>query len=154
MSDTYVELKDIPVIRVKADSGKGPAAAMQTLESKLATLRSRRFYGIFRETPSGEEYYACVEKIPSDDPDKMQLDTGTIPGGRYARRRVMDWEDIVRAGRLPELYQELVDSHSGEFDRSRFSLEFYRSQVELLLFLPVHNPQTAGRQTEGPFVSR
>jgi hypothetical protein len=79
MSDSYVELQDIPVMRVRADmKGKGPSAAMNLLESKLPTLKGRKFYGIFRETPDGEEYYACVAEVETDNPSKMQLETGVI----------------------------------------------------------------------------
>lgn len=57
MNDTYVELNEIPIMRVKADmKGKGPSAAMDLLESKLPTLKGRKFYGVFHETPDGEEY--------------------------------------------------------------------------------------------------
>ena len=82
MEITYVELQEIPVLRVRADmKGKGPSAAFNLLESKLPTIKGRKFYGTFQPTPDGEEYYACVVRIDSDDPEKMQLETGVIPGG-------------------------------------------------------------------------
>jgi hypothetical protein len=137
MPDTYVELQEISVMRVKADmNGRGPSAAMESLESKLPTLKGRKFYGCFRELPEGEEYYACVAQIETDDPIAMELDTGIIPGGRYARRKVQDWEQKIRASELPRIYHDLVKAH--EFDSTRPSLEFYRSQTELWLFVPVH----------------
>ena len=93
MSDTFVELQEFPVIRVKADmKGAGPSAAFSVLESKLPTLKGRKFYGTFEDTTQGEEYYACVAMIDTDDPEKMQLGTAVIPGGNYARRKVVDWE--------------------------------------------------------------
>jgi len=139
METTYVELQDIPVLRVKADmKGKGPPAAFDLLESKLPTLKGRKFYGTFQPRPDGEEYYACVARIDSDDPEKMQLETGAIPGGWYARRRFPDWEKNL--SKLPSTFEEMA--RTNHVDPSRPSLEFYRSQAELILFLPVlaHQP--------------
>ena len=136
MNDTFVELRELPVLRVKADmKGKGPSAAMELLESKLPTLKGRKFYGVFRVLPEGEEYYACVERIEADDPSKMQLETGANPGGKYARRKIMNWEKLIREGQLPRVTQEFAQAH--DFDPNRFTLEFYRSQAELQLFVPV-----------------
>src|SRR5437667_8754145 len=61
METSHVELQEIPVLRVRADmKGKGPSAAFNRLESKLPTIKGRKFYGTFQPTPDGEEYYACV----------------------------------------------------------------------------------------------
>ncbi len=141
MAETYVELEDIPVMRVRADmNGAGPSAAMSMLESKLPTLRARRFYGAFRQTPEGEEYYACVARVATDDPGRMKLDTGVIPGGRFVRRKIQDWERVIRSGGLPKVYGEMHDAHAREFDPERYSVEFYRSHIELQLLLPVKGP--------------
>jgi len=141
MPNNYVEFQDTPVIRVKADmKGKGPAAAFDFLESKLPTLKGRKFYGCFRETLEGEEYYACVAQFENDDPSKMCLETGTIPGGMYARRKVSNWEEKVRQGHLPRLFQEMIDTY--DVDSTRPSIEYYRSHTELQLLLPVRS-QTA-----------
>jgi len=54
-------------MRVRADmKGKGPSEAMQILESRLPTLRGRKFHGNFRMLPDGEEYYACRSIAQSD----------------------------------------------------------------------------------------
>jgi hypothetical protein len=80
MQSTYVELQEIPVLRVKADmKGKGPSAAFDLLESKLPSLKGRKFYGTFQPKPDEEEYYACVARIDSDDPDKMKLERDLSP---------------------------------------------------------------------------
>lgn len=115
--------------------GKGPSAAFNLLESKLPTLKGRKFYGTFEFKPDGEEYYACVARIDSDDPEKMQLETGTIPGGLYLRGKLMDWEKNL--SKLPSLFEEMARTH--DVDPKRPSLEYYRSQAELLLFLPVRS---------------
>lgn len=137
MQDTYVELQEIPVMRVKADlKGSGPAAAFTLLESKLPMLRGRKFYGVFRITPEGiEEYYSCVARIESDAPDNMKLETAVIPGGRYFRRKVMKWEQVIRDGKLPRIFHDLASSK--EVDSTRPSIEYYRSHEELQLLVPV-----------------
>jgi hypothetical protein len=142
MDTTYVELQEMPVLRVKADmKGKGPKAAFTLLESRLPTLRGRKFYGTFQLTPDGEEYHACVVRIDTDDPEKMQLERGVIPGGWYTRGKLMDWEKNL--SKLAGLFEEMAHSH--DVDPKRPSLEFYRSQAEMHLFLPVrgHPPTNA-----------
>ncbi len=139
MESSYVELQEIPVLSVKADMrGKGPSAAFDLLETKLPTLKGRKFYGTFQPTPDGEEYYACVARVDSDDPGKMQLETGVIPGGWYVCGKLMDWEKNL--SKLPSLFEEMARTR--DVDPKRPSLEFYRSQAELQLFLPVrsHHP--------------
>src|SRR5690242_2920413 len=134
MEISYVELQEMPILRVKADmKGKGPSAAFNLLESKLPTIKARKFYGTFQFVPNGEEYYACVLRVDSDDPEKMQLETGTIPGGWYAKSKLMDWEKNL--SKLPGLFDEMARTH--DIDRARPSLEFYRSRTEMHLFLPV-----------------
>jgi len=136
METKFVERQEIPVLRVKADmKGKGPSAAFNLLESKLPTIKGRKFYGTFQFKPDGEEYYACVERIDSDDPERMQLETGVIPAGWYARSMLMDWEKNL--SKLPGLFEEMARTH--DVDPGRPSLEFYRSHAELLLFLPVRS---------------
>jgi len=136
MEISYVEVQEMPVLRVKADmEGKGPAAAFNLLESKLPTIKGRKFYGTFQFTPDGEEYYACVVRIDSDDPGKMQLETGVIPSGLYVRRKLMDWEKNL--SKLAILFEEMARTY--DVDRKRPSLEFYRSQAEMHLFLPVRS---------------
>jgi hypothetical protein len=145
MSDTVLELQEIPVLRVKAEMARGgPSAAMQTLESKLPTLKGRKFYGVFRVMPDGEEYYACVAKTEADDPSKMRLETGVIPGGRYVRRKIMNWEKVIRDGQLPRMTQEFSQAHDA--DPSRFTIEFYRSQEELQLFVPLRGSSAKARR--------
>ncbi len=136
MSEIFVELSAIPVLRVRADwNAGGPAAAMATLESKLTTLKGRKFYGTFRPTPSGEEYFACVARVDGDNPIELGLETGEIPGGWYARRKIRDWEkDITQ---LAVQFEEMVRILGGNVDPGRPDIEFYRSQAEMLVFVPV-----------------
>lgn len=134
--DTIVVRQPIEVLRVRADmKGKGPKAAFDALESKLPTLKGRRFYGTIRVSEKGEEYYACVERLPSEDPAALGLEVGTIPGGKYVRRRVWDWESVVAAGMMKAISEEFARGYV--LDPERPSIEFYRSMNELHLLLPL-----------------
>jgi len=134
--DSYIDRSDVEVLRVLADmKGGGPAEAMHRLESKLPSLKGRKFYGTFRLLPEGEEYFAGVEKLPTDDPVAMNLEVGTIPGGSYVRRKVWDWEKVIAAGKLGSIFEEMVTYY--HVDRSRPDIEYYRSMTELHLLVPV-----------------
>jgi hypothetical protein len=134
--DAYVERGDVEVLRILADmKGGGPAEAMRRLESKLPSLKGRKFYGTFRLLPGGEEYFACVERSKGDDAGAMGLEAGTIPGGLFVRRKVFDWEQVIAAGKLGSIFQEMVGYY--HVDRSRPDIEYYRSMSELHLLVPV-----------------
>jgi len=140
--DSYVERQQVTVLRVNADmKGGGPAEAMRLLESKLPSLKGRRFYGVFRLLPEGEEYFACVQKEAGDDPVPMDLRVGTIPGGSYVRRKVKDWERVIAEGKLGSLFDKMVSYYN--VDRARPNIEFYRSMSELHLLVPVLNRELA-----------
>ena len=140
--DTIVEREDVEVLRVRADmKGEGPKAAFDALESKLPSLKGRKFYGTIRILEDGEEYFACVERFPTDDPAKMGLEVATIPGGRYVRRRVSDWPSIVEAGKMKEVSEEFA--HGYDLDPDRPSIEYYRSMTELHILLPVAQPEAS-----------
>jgi hypothetical protein len=137
--DMVVDRPAIEVLRVRADmDGKGPKAAFDLLESKLSTLRGRKFFGTIRLLEDGVEYYACVERLPGEDPGALKLDIGVIPGGRYIRRRVWNWMDVVAAGKMKEMSQEFAEGYP--LDPERPSIEYYRSMKELHILLPLADP--------------
>jgi hypothetical protein len=116
---------------VKAVGGtKGASQAFETLEARLPSLKGRRFYGTY--SPFTGEYRACV-RIEGEDPKSMGFDDWTIPGGKYARQRVLDWSSKV--GELPQIFEKLASGRA--VDKSRPSIEFYRSDRELIIYFPV-----------------
>jgi hypothetical protein len=127
-----VDLPETPVMYVESDRGlAGAAQAFDRLEARFPSLKGRKFYGTF--VPPGGPYRACVAMAPGDDAAALGLPTWIIPGGRYRRGKILDWER-----NLPEIgktFSRMSEAH--EHDTSRPSIEFYRSQKELLLFLPV-----------------
>jgi len=127
-----VVLADVPVMYVESATGlAGASEAFDRLEARLPGLKGRKFYGTFQR-PDGP-YRACVAIAPGDDPTALGLATWIIPGGAYRRRKLENWES-----RLPEIGKSFREMGTeGEPDASRPSIEFYRTQKELLLFLPV-----------------
>lgn len=127
-----VELEPIKILFVRSTNGPiGANEAFNKLESKLPTLKKRKFYGIFFGNP--EEYWACVAQTATDDPEQMGLETGTIPGGKYAQKAVVNWHDHIAL--LEKTFKQLAEQYT--FDSSRPSIEYYRSITEVVLRLPI-----------------
>ncbi len=125
-----VTLSDIEVMYVAADGGPaGAKEAFEKLESYFSSIKGRKFYGTYHEG----QYRACVAIMPEDDPSRMGLNTCIIPGGRYFRTKMKEWLE-----RIPEIEQTFISlAKQYPSDPERPSIEFYRSQKELILFLPV-----------------
>jgi len=125
-----VTLDDIKVMFLVSPSGpQGAGEAFDRLEARLPSLKGRKFYG----TLLNGEYRACVALEAQDAPATMGLESWTIPGGAYARRKLERWPE-----RLPEIGQ-IFGALAAEYPRdpARPNVEFYRSQKELLLFMAV-----------------
>ena len=103
------------------------------MEAKVSSPRGRRFFGAYDTLE--REYRACVEMVQGDDPVSQQLESWTIPGGKYAKKEVEDWQSKVEE--LPKTFDEMA-SHR-KVDPTRPSVEFYRSERELILYLPVND---------------
>ncbi len=134
--DWHVERTEVAVRRARAEMhGEGPAGSMRQLQSKHDSRNGRRFHGGFRRLPTGEGYLACVERVPRDDPAKLDGDVGTIPGGLHVRRKLTDGERLLAEHRRGEQFEERIHLH--EFESPRPELECYRSRTEVPLPLPV-----------------
>ena len=105
--------------------------AFQRLEELVGT-RGRKFFGAFY--PREKEYRACVQLQEADDPSALELETGTLPGGRYLRERIRG-EAPALYERIGPTFEELV-KHATP-DETRPSIEFYRRHDEIDLLLPV-----------------
>jgi hypothetical protein len=125
-------LEPIHVMSVKAVGGtKGAQKAFNLLESRLQTLKGRKFYGTFNAFT--DEYRANVQMVPGEVAASQGLEDWTIPGGRYLKRKVEDW--TTKVAQLPHLVNEMAEGQ--KVDRTRPTIEFYRSDSELVLFLPL-----------------
>lgn len=124
-------LEDITVLSVKVVGVKNSAQAFNKLESTLPTLKGRKFYGCLSGTPETGIYRACVAGVESDNPEG--LETWTIPGGKYLRAKIEDW--VGKENMIGEVFSDMAKISNVDYDRPY--IEYYRSQKELILLLPV-----------------
>jgi hypothetical protein len=132
-AESVVEIGDIAVMYVAGDRerpifAQGPVA-FDMLEAKLASLKGRHFYGVVVDG----EYRACVALRPEDDRNHLPHPIWIIPGGKYARRKIADWEK--HRDEIGPTMMRLRDRK--DLDVSRPCIEYYRSQRELLLMAPI-----------------
>jgi len=128
---TEVERDEVAAQFVRVPDGiEHNRRAWDELEAVVA-LRGRRFYGAF--DPVAEDYRACVEMRDGDElvPD---LESGTLPGGRYLRARLRGDPPGVYE-RIGPTFEELTRERKP--DLSRPSLEHYRRHDEIDLLLPI-----------------
>ncbi len=133
----HVSVVDLPDMRlvisraaVFPDDIKG---AWQRLESKLDSLKGRKFYGLTYMEESGLAYYAALEPLDEAEVAALGYPTRVLKGGKYARVKLPDWEQ--HADEIGPILQELMQRYHK--DPEGPSVEFYRSQAELLLMIPV-----------------
>jgi len=132
MARMEVTVEPVRVMYVEAKGGlSGVGEAWSRLESTLPSLKGRRFYGAYSN--QDKAYRACVAVISEDEPKALQLPTWTIPSGKFVREKVEDYANRV------EIIGETFKSMEQEYKRDpdRWSIEFYRSQKEVILLLPV-----------------
>ncbi len=82
-------------------------------------------------------YLACL-LLDGEEADDLGLERIMVPGGKYARTLVRDWES--RISELPAIVGQLHSDIKGSglaVDPDRPSLEHYRRIDELLIMLPV-----------------
>ncbi len=133
MKNNFLEvvIDDINVLCVSTLGVKGSVEAFRTLESKLPTLKSRKFYGVLIGNSDNGIYRACVASLPGEN--YLGVEKWVIPGGKYVKAKISDWEKHTY------LIAQTFSSMATKFrvDDSRPSVEYYKSQKELLLLLPI-----------------
>ena len=133
MRDPIVEFPDTSVSYVAGDAAQPiheqAPLAFRALEATLTTLRGRRFYAAL----IGPEYRACVARRPEDEDAEMSLRRWTIPGGRYARRKIADYHT-----RIPVIGDAFAEMRGRtDYDASRPCVEYYRSRHDMYVMVPV-----------------
>lgn len=98
---------------------------------RLVGLRGRRMYAMV----TGGTYAACTPVRDDDDPARLGLDTGILPGGWYLQARI--------AGEPPGLYERIgpamqaLRALAAPADPDRPLVEYYRRHDEIELWVPV-----------------
>jgi hypothetical protein len=136
---TIVELPDLKLMVVRAEEfPSGLKTAWDGLESKLSSLKGRKFYGASRYEGSEMVYFAGVVPAGDEEVAALGLPTMTIKGGKYTRAKLLDWSKHTdEIGPIfDELTQEFPMAPNG------WVLEYYRSQSELHLLVPLAEPGT------------
>lgn len=136
MKNKYLEttLNDIKVMFIESKEGtRGATRAFLDLESRLSTLKGRKFFGVIIGVFPREKYRACVKITDEDNPKLMGPEVWTIPGGRYARVKIKDWQRNLK--KIGAAFESMAKEC--EVDSQRPFVEFYRSLKEVILFLPI-----------------
>ena len=130
---SFVTLIPLSVMGKATVGVKNSEKAFNEVESKLGSMKGRKFYGLLNGDPDGGEYFACVAVNSQDDPASLGLEVRQIPGGKYVRRKIRNWyEDLSAIGKGFAL---LFDKYP--YDHSRPTIEYYRSDRDVYIYLPV-----------------
>jgi len=131
---TIVELPDVNLVVSRAERfPEGIEAAWKTLESKLISLKGRKFYGLTVCEGDRLAYFAGVETADDEETARLGLPAMAIKGGRYARAKLTDWQD--HKDEIGRIFDQLMRDY--DMDPDGASIEFYRSQSELHLLIPL-----------------
>lgn len=133
-----VEIQEIPVMSVRSDTGPmGANGAFDKLEEALGrNLKGRKFYGTLQKN----EYRANVAIKEEDDLEKLGLERGVIPAGKYGKRKIEGYGDEANLAEvLPQAFESLVKEFAGRVDPDRPSIEHYQSFRDqiIIAFIPI-----------------
>lgn len=128
-----VNLPSVKILYIPSDHGiSGSDEAFIALESKLPTLKGRKFYGLVFGSPPKETYWACVEQNnPNERVTGCKL--GIIPGGKYVQERIYGWEK--NTGAIGKTFQRLIDENT--VDASRPFVEYYHGMNYMIVRVPL-----------------
>lgn len=130
---TVVTLPELQLVACRAtEFPEGIKAAWQKLEAPLSTKRGRKFYGLTYAEESGLVYYAALEPQDEAEIARLGFPTLSVPGGDYARAKLINWPD--HTDEIGPIFDELMSHYEM---KPGPTIEFYRSQLELHLLIPV-----------------
>jgi hypothetical protein len=137
MKATIIERPLLRLITSKSKSfPEGNREAMDAIESRLETLKGRKMYGLAYETARGMDYYAgLVPKGEAEERKFSELGFGIleIEVGACARVKLRDWSS--RIDQIGPTFGAMIEEYG--IDPSKPQIEYYRSQTELHLLLPL-----------------
>lgn len=112
---------------------EGIKSAFNRLENKLMSKQGRQFFGAVHLNNNEFNYKACLVQNGIDEHLALGLENYTIPGGKYVTNKLLNWTKNTHL--IKEMFNEM--EHKYRFDASRPQLEYYKSNRELVLMLPV-----------------
>ncbi|PIN75290.1 hypothetical protein COV18_03815 [Candidatus Woesearchaeota archaeon CG10_big_fil_rev_8_21_14_0_10_37_12] len=127
--DKVVNKKPVDVIYIEVPSPQQSKEAFIQLESKLPSLKGRKFYGI----AFSDKYFVAVEIHDEQEPKKYGLPTYIIPGGKYAKTEVKDYMQNLH--KIPTTFEKLEKEYPR--DETRPAIEFYERGDKLICLLPL-----------------
>jgi hypothetical protein len=128
---TEIECDEMAVQFIRVPDGLDEIGRAWSELEAIVALRGRHFYGAY--DPVADDYRACVE-VREGDAAVPNLESGTLPGGRYLRARLRG-EPPALYERIKPTFDELMGRATP--DESRPSLEHYRRHDEIDLLLPI-----------------
>ena len=134
MQTTILEQPALRLISAKAKKfPEGTRNAFAAIENRLSTLRGRKMYGVIFNTPSGLEYHAGLVPESESEEQRFGFPVIEIPAGLFVRTKLLNWSQHT------DQIGPLIDQMIARFgiDCSRPTLEYYRSQRELHLLVPI-----------------
>jgi len=135
---TIVDRPDVNLVVCRADAfPSGIKAAWDKLETKLSSLKGRKFYGLTIYEGSQLAYFAGVEPVSDEEVALLGLPTMMIRGGKYARATLLDWPS--HTDKIGEIFKELERGFQTDPDSP--AIEYYRSQSELHLLFRLAEPK-------------
>ena len=131
---TIVDQPEIELIVCRAD--EFPASIKESwerLESKLVSLKGRKFYGLTFFENGQLVYYAGLQPLDKEEAASLGFPTLKLKGGKYVRVKLPDWNK--HADEIGPLFDELMETYKK--DPAGPTVEFYRSHTELHLMIPI-----------------
>jgi hypothetical protein len=131
---SIVNQPDIELIVCRAtEFPAGIKDSWERLESKLTSLKGRKFYGLTYFENGQLVYYAGLQPLDDGEIQAFGCPTMTLKGGKYARVKLMDWNN--HADEIGPIFDELMEEY--QKDSGGPTVEFYRSHTELHLMIPI-----------------
>ena len=132
---TTIQMPDLHLVVVRAEHDREPEikTAWRTLESRLSSLKGRKFYGVCCNESSRTVYYAGLVPLDETEIEQLGLSTFEVKAARYVRVKLSDWHQ--HTDQIPAIFDDL--ERNFPTDSSRPVLEHYRSHTELYLLAPL-----------------
>ena len=137
MSTSIIHQPALRLITRKSQSfPDGNREAFNAIESRLDSMKGRKFYALVFEVGDTIEYFAGL--IPESEEEERRFTSegfgvSEVEAGTWARAKLENWESKI------DQIGPTIGSMIAEFgyDPSKPQIEFYRSRAELHLLVPV-----------------